>query len=133
MEATEKEALKQELLKALPDGVVEYDEDRVKQAAQQVVDEGLDAYEAIMDGLAAGMELVGELYDEQEYFVPEMILCAETFSAGLDMLKPHIKSKEHDAASKGQVVIGTVQGDVHDIGKNLYFIGLTQFYSSLAR
>jgi methanogenic corrinoid protein MtbC1 len=131
--ATEKEALKQELLKALSDGVVEYDEDRVKQAAQQVVDEGLAAYDEIMDGLAAGMELVGELYDEQEYFVPEMILCAEAFSAGLDMLKPHIKSKEHDTASKGQVVIGTVQGDVHDIGKNLYFIGLTQFYSSLAR
>jgi len=69
--------------------------------------------------LAAGMELVGDLYDEQEYFVPEMLLCAEAFYAGLDVLKPHTQSKDHDTGSKGQVVIGSVQGDVHDIGKNI--------------
>jgi methanogenic corrinoid protein MtbC1 len=119
VEATGKEESKQELLKALSDGVVEYDEDRVKQAAQQVVDEDFDAYEAIMDGLAAGMELVGELYDEQEYFVPEMLLCAEAFYAGLNMLRPHVKSKDHEAGCKWRVVIGTVEGDVHDIGKNI--------------
>ena len=119
VKAVGKEELKQELLKALSDGVVEYDEDLVKQTAQKVVDEDLDAYEAIMDGLAAGMELVGELYDEQEYFVPEMLLCAEAFYAGLNMLRPHVKSVDHEAGAKWRVVIGTVEGDVHDIGKNI--------------
>ena len=70
-----------------------------------------------MDGLAAGMETVGDLYDQQEYFVPELLMSADALYAGLDILKPHIKQ---EAVKKmGQVVIGTVQGDVHDIGKNI--------------
>ncbi|PKN68102.1 MAG: cobalamin-binding protein [Deltaproteobacteria bacterium HGW-Deltaproteobacteria-15] len=113
------EALKQELLKALSDGVVEYDEDKVREAAQRVIDEGLNAYEAVMNGLAAGMEIVGKLYDDQEYFVPEMLLCADALYAGLDILKPHIRPEDLGDAAKGQVIIGTVQGDVHDIGKNI--------------
>lgn len=115
----DKEELKQELLKGLSDGVVQYDEDRVKEAAQRVVDEGLNAYEAVMNGLAAGMEIVGELYDKQEYFVPEMLLCADALYAGLDILRPHIRPEDTGDRARGQVIIGTVQGDVHDIGKNI--------------
>ncbi|MGC8659798.1 MAG: cobalamin B12-binding domain-containing protein [Desulfomonilaceae bacterium] len=107
-----------EILKNLSDGVVEYEEDRVKEYANAAVDEGLDAYDAIMNGLAAGMEIVGDLYDRQEYFVPEILMCADALYAGLDILKPHLK-KDTTGGVKGQVVIGTVQGDVHDIGKNL--------------
>jgi len=107
-----------EILKNLSDGVVEYEEDRVEEWSNVAVDEGLDAYDAIMNGLAAGMEIVGDLYDRQEYFVPEILMCADALYAGLDILKPHLK-KDRAADAKGQVVIGTVQGDVHDIGKNL--------------
>jgi corrinoid protein of di/trimethylamine methyltransferase len=107
-----------EILKRLSDGVVEYLEDQVKDYAYIGLDEGLDAYDMIMNGLAAGMEVVGDLYDRQEYFVPEMLMCAEALYAGLDILKPHLK-KVDDAGVKGQVIIGTIQGDVHDIGKNL--------------
>ncbi len=110
---------REELLKELREGVVEFDEERVKAAAQAVVDEGLNAYDAIMNGLAAGMEEVGELYDQQEYFVPELLMCADALYAGLDILKPHIRPEDIGATAKGQVVIGTVQGDVHDIGKNI--------------
>jgi len=110
---------REELLKELHEGVVEYDEDRVKTASQAVLDEGLNAYDAIMNGLAAGMEEVGELYDQQEYFVPELLMCADALYAGLDILKPHIRPEDIGASAKGQVVIGTVQGDVHDIGKNI--------------
>ncbi|MBL7213760.1 MAG: corrinoid protein [Desulfobacteraceae bacterium] len=110
-------ASKEELFKELAEGVVEYEEDRVKEAAQKVLDEGYDPLDAIMDGLAAGMEEVGRLYDSNEYFVPEVLMCADALYGGLDILRPHV-SKEARAA-KGQVVIGTVQGDVHDIGKNL--------------
>ncbi len=111
------EERKKEILKALYDGVVEFDEDKVIEFSQAALDEGMDAYEAIMDGLAAGMEHVGQLYSDQVYFVPEVLMCSDALYAGLDILKPHVSGKE--AEVKGQVVIGTVEGDVHDIGKNL--------------
>lgn len=111
------EERKSEILKGLHDGVVEFDEDRVAELSQAAVEEGLDAYDAIMNGLAAGMETVGKLYDSQEYFVPEVLMCSDALYKGLDILKPHMKEREDTV--KGQVVIGTVEGDVHDIGKNL--------------
>ena len=114
-----KEELREELLKTLSDGVVNFEEDNVKEAAQTVLDEGLNAYDAVMNGLAAGMEIVGDLYDQHEYFVPELLMAADALYAGLDILKPHIRMEDMDQRLKGQVVIGTVQGDVHDIGKNL--------------
>jgi corrinoid protein of di/trimethylamine methyltransferase len=114
-----KDTLKEELHKVLSDGVVNFEEEKVKEAAQRVVDEGLDAYDAVMNGLAAGMEIVGDLYDKHEYFVPELLMAADALYAGLDILKPHLELEDMDQRVKGQVVIGTVQGDVHDIGKNL--------------
>ena len=108
---------KEEILKKLAEAVVEFEEDMAKEWAQIALDEGMDAFEAIMDGLAAGMETVGDLYDQQEYFVPELLMSADALYAGLDILKPHIK--QADVKKMGQVVIGTVQGDVHDIGKNI--------------
>jgi corrinoid protein of di/trimethylamine methyltransferase len=110
-------AKREEILKKLSDAVVEYDEDESKEWAQKALDEGLDAFDAIMNGLAAGMEIVGDLYDKQEYFVPELLMCADALYIGLDILRPHIKKES--VQKKGQVVIGTVQGDVHDIGKNI--------------
>jgi corrinoid protein of di/trimethylamine methyltransferase len=110
-------ATKEELLEKLKDGVVEYEEDEVKEAAQQALDDGYDALEMIMDGLAAGMEIVGDLYDRNEYFVPEVLMCADALYAGLDILRPHVPEKEGEV--NAQVVIGSIQGDVHDIGKNL--------------
>jgi corrinoid protein of di/trimethylamine methyltransferase len=111
--------LRDELNQALSDAVVNMDEDAARETAQKVLEEDLSAYDAIMNGLAAGMEIVGELYDTHEYFVPELLLCADALYAGLDILKPHIKPEEVGKSAKGQVVIGTVQGDVHDIGKNI--------------
>ena len=108
---------KEEILKKLAEAVVEFDEDMAKEFSQIAVDEGLNAFEAIMHGLAAGMETVGDLYDQQEYFVPELLMAADALYVGLDILKPHIRKE--DVKSMGQVVIGTVQGDVHDIGKNI--------------
>jgi corrinoid protein of di/trimethylamine methyltransferase len=114
-----KETLRKELLKVLSDAVVDMDEDKAKETSQRVIDEGLNAYDAIMNGLAAGMVIVGELYDKHEYFVPELLMCADALYAGLDILKPHIKPEDLGESATGQVVIGTVQGDVHDIGKNI--------------
>jgi corrinoid protein of di/trimethylamine methyltransferase len=110
-------ARREEILKKLSDAVVEYDEDVAKEWSQVALDEGVDAFDAIMNGLAAGMEIVGDLYDKQEYFVPELLMCADALYAGMNILRPHIKAD--GMKKKGQVVIGTVQGDVHDIGKNI--------------
>jgi methanogenic corrinoid protein MtbC1 len=63
------------------------------------------------------MEIVGDLYDRHEYFVPEVLMCADALYGGLDILRPHIPEKEDGI--NAQVVIGSIQGDVHDIGKNL--------------
>jgi corrinoid protein of di/trimethylamine methyltransferase len=110
-------ATKEELFEKLKNGVVEYQEEEVKEASQQSLDDGYDSLEMIMDGLAAGMEIVGDLYDRNEYFVPEVLMCADALYAGLDILRPHVPEKEDDV--NAQVVIGSIQGDVHDIGKNL--------------
>ncbi|MGD8739063.1 MAG: corrinoid protein [Desulfobacterales bacterium] len=110
-------ASKEELLELLKDGVINYKEEQVKEAAQQAVDDGHKALEMIMDGLAAGMEVVGDLYERHEYFVPEVLMCADALYLGLDILRPHVPKS--DAGSVAQVVIGSIQGDVHDIGKNL--------------
>ena len=110
-------ATKEELLGRLKNGVIEYEEDTVKEASQQWLDDGYVALDGIMDGLAAGMEVVGELYEKHEYFVPEVLMCADALYGGLDILRPHVP-KQKDGVN-AQVVIGSIQGDVHDIGKNL--------------
>jgi len=110
-------ATKEELFEKLKNGVIEYQEDVVKEASQQVLDESYLPLEAIMDGLAAGMEVVGELYEKHEYFVPEVLMCADALYAGLAILRPHVPKQEDGV--NAQVVIGSIQGDVHDIGKNL--------------
>jgi methanogenic corrinoid protein MtbC1 len=63
------------------------------------------------------MNKAGVLYEREEYFVPELLMCADALYAGLDILKPHVKKM--DLGVRGSVVIGTVEGDVHDIGKNI--------------
>ena len=110
-------ATKEELVEQMKNGVIEYEEDTVKDASQQWLDDGYVALEGIMDGLAAGMEVVGDLYEKNEYFVPEVLMCADALYLGLDILRPHVPKKEGEV--NAQVVIGSIQGDVHDIGKNL--------------
>jgi corrinoid protein of di/trimethylamine methyltransferase len=108
---------KKEILEALKNAVIQYDEDASKEAAQKALDSGIDVNDAIFNGLVTGMEEVGRLFEAQEYFVPELLMCADALYAGLDLLKPH--AKQLDLGVKGSVVIGTVEGDVHDIGKNI--------------
>lgn len=111
------EEKKKEILERLKQAVINYDEDSSKEAAKDAINNGIDAAEAIFNGLVKGMEEVGRLFEAQEYFVPELLMCADALYAGLDILKPHMKKL--DLGVKGSVVIGTVEGDVHDIGKNI--------------
>jgi corrinoid protein of di/trimethylamine methyltransferase len=106
------------IIEELKQGVIEFNEDQVKGAAQRALADGVDPYDAIMNGLASGMTRVGELFSANEYFVPEVLMCADALYAGLDILRPHVQ-KDTQTSIKGEVVIGTVEGDIHDIGKNL--------------
>ena len=108
---------KDELLKKLSDSVVDMDEDEAVEISNTIVDKKFDAYEAIEKGLSDGMERAGKLFEEEEYFIPELLMCADTMYAGLDVLKHHIKVDSHN--EKHKVVIGVIEGDTHDIGKNL--------------
>ena len=108
-----------EILKGLHEAVVAFDEDKVVELCHAALDEGVDPYRATMDGLADGMVEVGDLYNRKEYFVPELLMCADALYAGLDILKPAIMASGRKAEVAGTVVIGVVEGDVHDIGKNL--------------
>ncbi|MDP2233697.1 MAG: corrinoid protein [Actinomycetota bacterium] len=112
----------EEILADLARGVLDMDEDLAVAAANEAVASGLDAYEAITKGLVVGMNEAGRLYDEEEYFVPELLICSDAMYAALDVLKPHLKAS--DRAEKIGCVIGVVQGDTHDIGKNLVKIML---------
>jgi methanogenic corrinoid protein MtbC1 len=107
----------QELIKGLHDAVINMDEDSVREFSQVILKEGIDAHDAVTLGLMTAMEKVGELYVSNKYFVPELLLCADALYASLDVLRPHIKVGRMEI--RRQIVIGTVEGDIHDIGKNL--------------
>ena len=113
---------KEKLLAELDRCVLEMEDEAVTGVAQEYVDKGYDAYEGIVNGLSRGMEKAGELYEQEEYFVPELLICSDAMYNGLDVLRPHLPKD----ASRGSVavVIGVVQGDTHDIGKNLVKIML---------
>ncbi|MBI4317088.1 MAG: corrinoid protein [Chloroflexi bacterium] len=114
----ESEEARRAIIDDLKRAVIDFDEDLAREASNRVLAEGIDAYEAIINGLVAGMEVVGELFEKEEYFVPQMLMCADALYAGLEILRPHVKQEDRSRV-KGQVVIGVVQGDIHDIGKDL--------------
>ena len=108
-----------EILKGLHVAVYEFEEDDAVKWANTALEEGVDPFVATMEGLANGMIAAGEAYNEKKYFVPELLMCADALYAGLDILKPAIEASGREAEVKGSIVLGVVEGDVHDIGKNL--------------
>lgn len=108
-----------EILKGLHKAVFEFEEDDAVKWAKTALEEGVDPFQATMEGLADGMIEAGEAYNKKEYFVPELLMCADALYAGLNILKPAIEASGREATVKGSIVLGVVEGDVHDIGKNL--------------
>jgi len=108
-----------ELLKELHDAVLAFDEERTQELCRTVLREGMDPYRAVVEGLSSGMAEAGERYERMEYFVPELLLCSDALYAGLNILRPALATSGRTTGTKGSVVIGVVEGDIHDIGKNL--------------
>ncbi len=112
---TDEQAVLERLKLAVEDG----DEVVAASAAKEALAAGIDPQRAIMEGLVPGMNELGRLYEAEECFVPELLVGAEALYAGLEVLRPLVAASGADAHGEGVVVIGAVQGDVHDIGKNL--------------
>jgi len=104
-------------IKDIYEGVLSFQVDKVKELTQAELDAGTDIPSILNDGLINAMDEVGRKFSEGELFVPEMLMSAQAMKAGLEILKPHLT--EEVSHSRGIVVIGTVKGDLHDIGKNL--------------
>lgn len=100
-----------------------FDIDGVKKAAEDAVKAGISPYDAVMEGMSKGMDIVGKKYEEGEYFLAELIMAGETMKEGLTVLRPYLDKEKK--APVGVVVLGTVQGDLHDIGKNVVSTLLT--------
>ena len=110
-----KDAIYSKLQKA----VEEYDADLAETAAKEALSAGLDPIEAIQLGLSKGMNTISELFDEGEVFVPQILLAAEAFERAVAVLTADISMEDKAKATVGKVLIHTVQGDIHDVGKNI--------------
>jgi 5-methyltetrahydrofolate--homocysteine methyltransferase len=97
--------------------VLEGDADAAPEMVQKALDDGLNAFDILQNGLVVGMGEVGARFKRGDMFVPEVLMSAETMHAGMDVLRPFLSEAEGEMM--GKIVLGTVKGDLHDIGKNL--------------
>jgi 5-methyltetrahydrofolate--homocysteine methyltransferase len=106
-----------DILQKIASNLYDGDDEAVAELVQQAVDQGMDVQEILSSGLIAGMDEVGKDFKAGDLFVPEVLVAARAMHAGMDILRPLLA--EGDVPSAGTFIIGTVEGDLHDIGKNL--------------
>lgn len=109
-----------EILQRLQDRIIDFDIDGIKLVAREAIEAGIPAYEAVMEGLSKGMDIISESYTREEAFLSELIMAGETMKAGMEVLEPHLKTSP--CKTSGVIVLGTVYGDMHDLGKNIVAI-----------
>ena len=107
------------ILEKLKTAVEEMETELAEEAAKEALAAGIDPVVAINDGLAAGMQTMSALFDEGEVFVPQLVVAADAFEAAVAILTGSMSEEAKAKASKGKVLLHTVQGDIHDIGKNI--------------
>jgi 5-methyltetrahydrofolate--homocysteine methyltransferase len=104
-------------IKEIFDNIINGHDDDLARKIRDALDSGVDAPTILKEGMIAAMAEVGRLFEGGEFYVPEMLIAGRAMQAGLDLLKPYLL--EADIDTVGRVVVGTVKGDLHDIGKNL--------------
>jgi corrinoid protein of di/trimethylamine methyltransferase len=114
---------REEILQKLAEAVINGDVDLAREMAKRALEAGIEPWVAITQGLSAGMKVVGDKYEAKEYFLPEVLMAADAMYAGLDVLLPHLKAEK--VGVRGKIVLGVVEGDIHDIGKNIVKAMLT--------
>ncbi len=115
---------KAEVIERLRTAVLELDVDQVRGAAEEAVRLGIDPIEAIDNGLSKGVRTIGERFAAGEAFLTELVMAGEAMKAGIEILRPLLLQRKLQRKTAGTVVIGTVKGDIHDIGKNIVAVML---------
>jgi 5-methyltetrahydrofolate--homocysteine methyltransferase len=115
---------KSDVIENLRKAVLDLDADRVRAAAEDAVKLGVDPIQAIDEGLARGVRTIGDRFAAGEAFLTELVMAGEAMKAGVEVLRPIILQRKLQRKSAGVVVIGTVRGDIHDIGKNIVAVML---------
>ncbi len=110
---------KEEILARMGKAIIEGNKDEAEALAKEALEEKMDLIEVIEKGYVPGIQKVGDLWEKGEYFLPELITSAECMKSAVNILQPEMEKAQIQTQSKGKVVIGTVEGDIHDIGKNL--------------
>ena len=108
---------KEEILEALRRSIVEGDAEQTEKACVAAIEAKLDSSEILQKGMTKSMQIVGEKWNSKEYFLPDVMVAADAMKTAIEYLKPHMAAG--GGGSAGTVVIGTVKGDIHSIGKNL--------------
>ena len=106
-----------EILEEIAEGILDFNLDNIQNLIKKGLSEGLSPNQILMEGMVKGLEIVGQKYEAKEYFLAELIMAGETMKTGMEIISPYLKSD--DLKKTGTVVIGTVEGDLHDIGKNI--------------
>ncbi len=107
------------ILRELREAVLAYDENRAKEAAKRALEMGVDPLKAVEEGLAKGLRKAGNQFEKGEIFIPHLMVAAEAMKAAFKILEPEIRRRGQEIRARGTVVMGTIEGDLHDIGKNL--------------
>jgi corrinoid protein of di/trimethylamine methyltransferase len=110
---------RQQILENLKTAIVEGVKDKVREAAQEAIDSQIDPLEAVEQGLSKGMEIIGQRFESGEAYLPELLMGADAFNSAMEILNPEIEAQKKEVRKAGKVLLGTVKGDVHDIGKNI--------------
>ncbi|MHB9093468.1 MAG: cobalamin B12-binding domain-containing protein [Eubacteriales bacterium] len=108
--------MSRDLVKAAKDAVINGDEEAAAAVANEAISSGIDLFRLIDDGLTAGMTDIGEQFAKEEISLPYVMIAAQAMTTAMDILEPHLPVKE---GKKGKVIIGTIEGDIHDIGKSI--------------
>lgn len=109
----------EKIFEDLKNAIVELDKERAVKAAGALLAEGIDPLKGIENGLSPGMAIIGDKFNRMEVYLPELILAAQTFNAAVMVLEPEIKKRGQQQSRRGIVVLGTVKGDIHKIGKDI--------------
>ncbi len=109
----------QEILENLARAIIDGDQQSARENAQSALDNELDPLEAVDQGLSKGMEVVGAQFENGDVFLPELLMAADTFNAAMEILNPVIEANKQITSKLGTVLLATVKGDQHNIGKNI--------------
>ncbi|MHC1755764.1 MAG: methyltransferase cognate corrinoid protein [Methanosarcina sp.] len=112
-------ASKEEIIARAKDAITDFDDELAAEVAGEALVAGIDPVELIEKGFTAGMQEVGEKFEQGTLFLPHVLAAAEAMNAGMEVIKPEMERRKSQTKSLGTVVIGTIEGDIHSIGKDI--------------